>query len=419
MISEVSAPSTAPAVPPTHLGGEATASRDAADGSRAPLTILFLHPGPGPLHSDPKLNMLHHLGQRLTGGAIFGSWTRDRTECEAWQRETRAATGGFDYRPVPSYHGRWEWTRPLRTILMLYRESVRTARELPTAVDVVVGYSPYGVGLAAWLVAWRLGVPLIIQIQNDMRRPYLGHHGLQTAVKRRVSRFLARFVLNRARGWHVYFPGQTGSIEPGKTQQRFQFPDFTPVSAIASSKEERREFLIVGHPWEVKGVDLAIRAFRSAGPALADWTLRVVGYCPNREPYERLADGDTRILFEGPTLHVTVLDYMARCGVYLLPSRTEAYGRVAIEAMAAGKPIIGSAVGGIPTYVADGVTGVIVPSEDVNALKEAMVRLAGDAELRHRMGARARETAMSEHVETRWVAHFEAMVRAVSEGDQR
>ena len=375
--------------------------------------ILFLHPGPGPLHTEPRLNMFHHLGARVGGAAIFASWARDRAECEAWRSRTLPACGGFDYRPVPTYHVRWEWLRPFRTLAVMYREALRASAALPAPVDVVVGYSPYGVGFVAWLVAKTLGVPLVIQVQNDMRFAYLGHHGPLVAIKKRASRLISRFVLSRAKGWHVYFPEQTGEVQLRSDQERFQFTDFTPVSSVPTSPDEQREFLLVGYPWEVKGVDLAIRAFRQAGESLGGWTLRVIGHCPNREPYERLAGGDPRIVFEGATLHLTVLDRIARCGVYLLPSRTEAYGRVAIEAMAAGRPIIGSRVGGIPTYVEDGVCGLLVPPEDVSALRDAMVRLAQDQELRSNLGRRGREIALDRHREERWVARFENMIRSV------
>lgn len=375
--------------------------------------ILFLHPGPSKLHADPRLNMLHHLGQRLTGGAVFASWARDWEECASWTESTREASGGFDYRPVPSFHGRFPVLRPWRTVRLLYQEGLRCARSLPRPVQLVVGYSPYGVGLVTMLVARRLGVPYIIQVQNDMRRAYFGHRSSLTFVKRRLASLVARVVLERAAGWHVYFPGQTGRLRVKPWQRQFQFTDFTPVSAVPAGLPEEKTFLIVGYPWEVKGVDLAIRAFRGAGNALADWSLRVVGYCPDPAPYLRLANGDPRIRLDGPVPHVDALRSIATCGVYLMPSRTEAYGRVAIEAMAAGRPIIGTRVGGIPTYVRDGETGLIVEPESAEALRDAMMHLAHHPEVRQQLGQRARAIALSEHVEERWVDHFEHMVKAV------
>ncbi|HEX6729889.1 MAG TPA: glycosyltransferase family 4 protein [Pyrinomonadaceae bacterium] len=73
--------------------------------------------------------------------------------------------------------------------------------------------------------------------------------------------------------------------------------------------------------------------------------------------------------------------------VFVLPSLTEGTPNVIIEAMAHGKPIIANAVGGVPDLVTEEV-GILVPLDDVKALAAAMARLAGDDDLRHRMGDR-------------------------------
>jgi glycosyltransferase involved in cell wall biosynthesis len=64
-----------------------------------------------------------------------------------------------------------------------------------------------------------------------------------------------------------------------------------------------------------------------------------------------------------------------------------------IEAMAAGLPVVASAVGGTPEVVVDGVTGFLVPVEDVGVLAERLSVVAGDGGLRERMGAAGRERA--------------------------
>jgi glycosyltransferase involved in cell wall biosynthesis len=64
-----------------------------------------------------------------------------------------------------------------------------------------------------------------------------------------------------------------------------------------------------------------------------------------------------------------------------------------MEAMAAGKPVIATAVGGVPELVQDGKSGVLVPPGDVEALAEAILRLAGDAHLRRQLGQEASKQA--------------------------
>lgn len=82
-------------------------------------------------------------------------------------------------------------------------------------------------------------------------------------------------------------------------------------------------------------------------------------------------------------------EFMAGCDVFVLPSLTEGTPNVIIEAMAHGKPIVATAVGGVPDLVTEDV-GILAPSDDIEALAAAMLRLARDTALRQRMGIAAR-----------------------------
>ncbi|HET7807451.1 MAG TPA: glycosyltransferase family 4 protein [Gaiellaceae bacterium] len=80
-----------------------------------------------------------------------------------------------------------------------------------------------------------------------------------------------------------------------------------------------------------------------------------------------------------------------RAAVVAVPSHREGFGVACLEAMAHGRPVVASAVGGLLDLVVDGETGVLVPPRDVPALRAALERLLGDAELRRRFGEAARE----------------------------
>ncbi|MFO7572218.1 MAG: glycosyltransferase family 4 protein [Gaiellaceae bacterium] len=85
--------------------------------------------------------------------------------------------------------------------------------------------------------------------------------------------------------------------------------------------------------------------------------------------------------------------YYERAAVVACPSRREGYGVVAREAMAHGRPVVASAVGGLLDAVEDGVTGILVPPGDAEALRATIERLLADAELRARLGEAARSRA--------------------------
>ncbi len=91
--------------------------------------------------------------------------------------------------------------------------------------------------------------------------------------------------------------------------------------------------------------------------------------------------------------HVELLRLYERAAVIACPSRREGFGVVCAEAMAYGRPVVASAVGGLRDLVVDGETGLLVPPGDTAALRSALERLLADADLRRRLGAAARQRA--------------------------
>jgi glycosyltransferase involved in cell wall biosynthesis len=79
--------------------------------------------------------------------------------------------------------------------------------------------------------------------------------------------------------------------------------------------------------------------------------------------------------------------------VLVLPSRSEGMGRVILEANLRGRPVVGTAVGGIVDLVEDGRTGLLVPPHDTRALAAALERILSDHGLAERLASPARESA--------------------------
>jgi glycosyltransferase involved in cell wall biosynthesis len=141
--------------------------------------------------------------------------------------------------------------------------------------------------------------------------------------------------------------------------------------------EEPPHVLYVGRLSEEKGV-------RELAEATSDLRRVIVG------------DGPLRHLFSDAVGFVPSRElgpYYERAAVVVCPSRREGYGVVAREAMAYGRPVVATAVGGLVEAVEDGVTGVVVPPRAPMALGAAVERLLVDVELCRRLGAAAREKA--------------------------
>jgi glycosyltransferase involved in cell wall biosynthesis len=170
------------------------------------------------------------------------------------------------------------------------------------------------------------------------------------------------------------------------------------VRAALGGREGRPLVGIVGRVDPEKGVNVLARALaRATGPA-AGATLAVVGdvavgstsgAAMLRDEVERLL-GD-RVRFTGrrddvPEVH-RALDVLVNA------SAAEPFGRSVLEAMASGTPVVATASGGIPEFVDDGVTGLLVPPADETALAGALDRLLGDAGLRARLAEAGRAAA--------------------------
>jgi N-acetyl-alpha-D-glucosaminyl L-malate synthase BshA len=99
----------------------------------------------------------------------------------------------------------------------------------------------------------------------------------------------------------------------------------------------------------------------------------------------------------------------------LLPSETESFGLVALEAMACGVPPLASAVGGLPEVVEDGVSGILCPVGDTETMAERAVALLGDREAWTRMSSAARLRAVERFDRSLWIGEYEAAYRRLLE----
>ncbi len=106
-------------------------------------------------------------------------------------------------------------------------------------------------------------------------------------------------------------------------------------------------------------------------------------------------------------------DHLTRFDLYVQPSRFEAQGVAIAEAMLAGLAVVATDVGGIPDVVVDGETGLLVPSENPDALGNAIGELIDDPARRAEMGRAGRRRAVDRFTDDRMVAGFERLYRSL------
>ena len=154
--------------------------------------------------------------------------------------------------------------------------------------------------------------------------------------------------------------------------------------------------LFVGRIQPLKGADVAVRTL--AELPQRDATLVVVGGPSGPEGehelgrlhtlVDQLGVGD-RVRFVEPLPHDQLTDYYRAADICLVPSRSESFGLVALEAAACGTPVVAAAVGGLATLVVPGITGYLVDGRDPAAYAAYVTKLLDDPELAGLVGAQA------------------------------
>jgi len=153
--------------------------------------------------------------------------------------------------------------------------------------------------------------------------------------------------------------------------------------------------------------DLVRAAARLRSPSPTIVSIGAETYPGDLERMQRLAESEgvaDRVRFLGERADARSL--MAAADVYVHPSTVEAFGVALLEAMALGRPVVATAVGGVTELVKDGETGILVPPGDPDALAAGIERLLDDRDCAARLGSAAGRHASTRH-------GLEPMVRAI------
>jgi rhamnosyl/mannosyltransferase len=172
--------------------------------------------------------------------------------------------------------------------------------------------------------------------------------------------------------------------------------------------------LCVGRLVYYKGVDVLIKAMK-----MCPGTLLVIGTGPMEHKLRQLAEQlgiGSRVKFMGRVSSEELVDFYRAADLFVLPSTqpTEAFGLVQIEAMACGLPVVSTDLPtGVPWVNQNGITGLVVPPGDPDALAAAISRLLDDQALRTQMGEAGRRRAAEQFSGERMARDFIAAIEAV------
>lgn len=226
--------------------------------------------------------------------------------------------------------------------------------------------------------------------------------GIGGAVRKRLSR--ADHVLANSADTASRLDAELGIESDGIVSPGVDLDAFHP-RATPTLDHDEFVVLFVGRIVETKGVYDLLEAFSLLD---VDARLCVVGEGDRDGVKARARDLgiDHRVDIEGEVAHLSLPGYYTSADVFCLPSYSESFGMVVLEAMACETPVVTTDLDAIRTYVTDGREGLLVPAEDPEAIADRLRKLAVNPERRRTMGRSGRQRAL-DFGWGRQAAHFE------------
>jgi glycogen(starch) synthase len=273
--------------------------------------------------------------------------------------------------------------------------AARALATLPGPYDLVHAHlgedaAVLALGLAA---ARRFSAPLVVTVHLSPRHTLAGR-GPRATFLRLVGGAVETIACRRAAAV-ITLTERLATRVRGCGAPVHVVPSGVRGPAFTAAPTGGAGIVFVGRLHAQKGVDTLVRA----AALLPGVPVTLAGDGPERAAVELLARqlGVTdRVRVTGFRPHREVPALLAGADVVVLPSRYEELGTALVEAMAAGRPVVASAVGGIPELVRDGVDGLLVPPGDPAALAGAIEKLLADPDLAATLGASGR-ARVAEH----------------------
>jgi glycosyltransferase involved in cell wall biosynthesis len=344
--------------------------------------LLLLFPGP---EYHIKTEKLESLSNSFTGTVVTSS---PRVEL---QKTTQV--GSFRYCCFNvSYKSRPIANLKYMALVILFaiRERIRQQQKY----NLVVTYDPLKTGILGAICSIILGCKFAPEVNGvyHCAAEYLDGPRFSTFLKKIAYPIIQRIVLSKANGVKTLFPGQVDKVVGDRDVVIRSFPNHVEIDKFLTLPLDVSSpvILFVGFPFKRKGVDILINAFKIISSEFPQWELRIVGWYPDRRLLNSYIDSHPKIKYFLPVEYSEIPSLISECSIFVLPSRSEAMGRVLVETMAAGKVRIGARVDGIPYVIEDGVDGLLFEKENASDLADVLKSAILDNSLRAKLALNGR-----------------------------
>lgn len=245
-------------------------------------------------------------------------------------------------------------------------------------IDVVLGSWAFPDGVAAVTLARRLGVPSVVKVHGSD----INVLAQMSSARRQLARALPRaervIAVSRGLADKVRQLGvpeeKIALVRNGVDRAVFKTRDRTQARAALGHATEGKWILYVGRLERAKGVLDLLAAFAKIGDAHPDLRLVMVGGGSEEQQCRAFASTRPgRVIVSGARPLAEVATWMAACDVLTLPSWNEGTPNVLLEAMASGRRVVATSVGGIPDVITGPEVGAMVPPKQPGALAAALL----------------------------------------------
>jgi glycosyltransferase involved in cell wall biosynthesis len=380
------------------------------------ITILFLTSGRMRLEGRQENNKLAYFSQYYNC-ELIGAVNKPSEKIT--QLKTYKICDNVRLYPFSYYYG----NKILSTLKIFYyqiRIAFRLFYKEEIKYKVIISGNPLITGLTALIIGKITGAKTIVEINGNFGDAFkYGDKGKMLPsnlekLKERLSKFLIPIVIKYTDAVKLLYDKQLDPLRLRKAHKikKLSFSNFVPISNFVNApKTDKKYLLLLGYPWYLKGVDILINAFKKISDAFPDYRLKIVGWCPEgRQFFEDLAKDNPKIELCDPVYYDGVIQLMTECSLYVLASRTEAMGRVLLEAMASKKPIIASNVGGVSAIIKDGFNGLLFESENVDQLAEKISLILSDKKISAKLAENGYEYVQQNLSEQCYIDNYNKMI---------